>query len=242
MATTHSTLERIVPDDLRNSFDLDSLQLHYDRYRFAGKHMMPGRVLDIACGTGYGAYLLATEFEDLISEIVGVDISAESISYARRRYILPKIRFIECEALFFSDEHKFNSIVTLETIEHLSNPTAFINRLYDLLLPGGVLIASAPVTLSTDINPFHVNDFSEKSFRALFDPYAFSMIDTLHQTQQVSFNDLLERKANKRVEGIRKNILAYYFSHPRILFARARSILTGGLSNKYRVFALQKNL
>ena len=234
-------MERIVPDYLTNRFDLESLKLHYDRYRFAGKHLMPGRILDIACGTGYGAHLFATEFNQSVTEIVGVDISAESISYARRRYLLPKIKFIESDALLFSDEHKFNSIVTLETIEHLPDPAAFISRLYDLLLPDGVLIASAPVTLSTDINPYHLHDFSEKTFRALFDPDAFTVIDTLQQTQPVSFSDLIKRKKNKRAEGIRKNLLAYYLSHPRILFARGRSILTDGFSNKYRVLALQKN-
>ena len=139
-------MERIIPDELNDSFGMASLQLHYDRYRFAGKNMRGGRVLDIACGTGYGSYLLANEFGDSISGIVAVDISPESIAYARQRYAHPKIKFIQNDAFTFSDADKFNLIVTLETIEHLQNPSAFISRLNDMLYPGGMLIASAPVT------------------------------------------------------------------------------------------------
>ena len=240
MKTANSTMERIVPDQLTDRFGLTSLQLHYDRYRFAGTNIRPGRVLDIACGTGYGTYLLASEFGDFISEIVGIDISAESISYARQRYGLPKIKFIQHDALTFYDVNKFNSIITLETIEHLPDPAAFIRGLYDLLLPGGVLIVSAPVTPSTDINPYHLNDFSEKSFHALFAPHSFTTKDSLHQTHHISFKDVFGRKKNQRAEGMRKNIIAHYLSHPQILFARVRSIFEDGFSNKYTALVLQK--
>jgi 2-polyprenyl-3-methyl-5-hydroxy-6-metoxy-1,4-benzoquinol methylase len=233
-------MERIVPDELTDRFGLASLQLHCDRYRFAGQNIEPGRVLDIACGTGYGAYLLASEFGNSLSEIVAVDISGESISYARQRYGLPKIKYMEHDAFSFYDENKFNSIITLETIEHLPNPAAFISRLYDLLLPGGVLIASAPVTPSTDINPYHINDFSEKSFRNLFAPYSFTQKDSLRQTQHIALKDLFGRKKNQRAKSMRKNIVAHYISHPQILFARVRSIFKDGFSNRYTVLALQK--
>lgn len=234
-------MERIVPDELTDRFGLQSLQLHCDRYHFAGGHIVPGRVLDIACGTGYGSFLLANEYEKAISEIVSVDFSPESISYARRRYAHPKINYVIQDALNYDDPDKFNTIVSLETIEHLSNPEKFINRLYDLLLPGGVLIISAPVTLSSDINPFHLTDFSDDSFRELFSPFSFTTKNFLQQTQRVHLKDVFGKKKSNRSEGIRKNIPAFYISNPGIFFARLRSILQNGLSNKYTVLVLQKN-
>ncbi len=240
MTRSNKTIERIVPDEMTEGFDLLSLRLHFDRYRFAGDNIVPGRVLDIACGTGYGSHLLATEFGGSISEIVAVDISEESILYAQKRYSLPKISFVLNDAFNFSDREKFHSIVTLETIEHLHDPSAFIKKLYDLLHPGGVLIASAPVTLSTDINPYHVNDFSDKTFRSLFKSYPFTVKDSLRQTQQVSLKQIFGKNKNTRTESIRKNLATYYITHPKILFARAWSVLVNGFTNKYIVLVLQK--
>ena len=240
MTRSNNTIERIVPDELTDDFGLQSLQLHCDRYRFAGRNILPGRVLDIACGTGYGSHLLAGEFGGSISEIVAVDISEESILYAEQRYKHPKISFVLEDAFIFSDNEKFHSIVSLETIEHLNDPSTFISKLYDLLHPGGVLIASAPITPSTDVNPYHVNDFSDKTFRQLFLPYPFIIQDSLCQTQQVSLKNIFGKNKNARAEGIRKNIAAYYISHPKILFTRFRSLLFNGFTNKYLVLVLQK--
>jgi hypothetical protein len=122
----------------------------------------------------------------------------------------------------------------------LNDPSAFINKLYDLLHPGGVLIASAPITLSTDVNPYHVNDFSDKTFRRLFTARPFIVKESLRQTQQVSLKNVFGKKKNTRAEGIRKNIVAYYISDPKILFARVWSLLVNGFTNKYMVLVLQK--
>jgi len=236
----NSSMERIVPDELHDEFGLASLHLHYERYRFAGKYIVPGRVLDIACGTGYGSYLLVSEFGDSISEIIGVDISAESISYAHERYTHSKIRFIGKDVFDFVDEKKFDTIITLETIEHLRNPSMFIEKLYQLLLPGGILIASAPVTFSTDINPYHLNDFSQKSFRQLFSSYSLVENDSLLQIQPISMKNIVDKKKSSRSEGIRRNMTAYYFSHPKAFYKRSLSIIKDGLCNKYLVLALKR--
>jgi 2-polyprenyl-3-methyl-5-hydroxy-6-metoxy-1,4-benzoquinol methylase len=236
-----NTMERIIPDELNDAFGLASLELHYERYRFAGKNIAPGRLLDIACGTGYGAYLLANEFSKLVSEIIGVDISGESIKYADEKYAHPKIKFVQGDALNFSANEKFDSIISLETIEHLQKPSAFIEKIYPLLNKGGVWIVSAPITFSTDINPYHLHDFSEKSFRRLFSLYSLVEINSLLQTQKISFSNIINRKKSKRSDGMRQNMMAYYLFHPKAFFARAQSIFKDGFVNKYIVLVLRKN-
>ncbi len=89
-----NTLERIIPDQLgQDTFDRITLQLHTERYQFATRHARPGLILDIACGTGYGAYqiLQSDKFRD--SHIRAVDIAPETIEYARKRYATPADRF-----------------------------------------------------------------------------------------------------------------------------------------------------
>ena len=50
------SLERIVPDELRagERTGEETLRLSLERYEFAARVLRPGRVLDLACGVGYG--------------------------------------------------------------------------------------------------------------------------------------------------------------------------------------------
>jgi 2-polyprenyl-3-methyl-5-hydroxy-6-metoxy-1,4-benzoquinol methylase len=92
------------------------------------------RILDLGCATGW----LTSQLADF-GEVVGTDIADASISEARRRY--PGIRF-ECEDFGNSRSHTedFDVVVSLETLSHVPDQTAFIERIRDALKPGGYLI------------------------------------------------------------------------------------------------------
>ena len=110
-------IERLVPDEL-SADDITgkaTLELHVARYEFAARHAH-GRVLDIACGVGYGTRLLA----DRGSEAVGVDLDREAIAYATKRYGCAGVTFVAGDALAFQDGAGFDTIVSLETIEHVT--------------------------------------------------------------------------------------------------------------------------
>ena len=85
MEPAADSLERLVPDRRAapDATGLATLALHLARYEFAAKHLRPGRVLDLACGVGYGTKLLA---ERSGSPVLGADLSREAIEYARSRY------------------------------------------------------------------------------------------------------------------------------------------------------------
>ena len=87
MMLDSDSLERLVPDELASgdTTGLETLDLHLARYVFATRHARPGRLLDIACGVGYGTRLLADRSEAALSAL-GVDISESAIAYARERY------------------------------------------------------------------------------------------------------------------------------------------------------------
>ena len=58
------------------------LQLHLNRYYFASNFCKNKVVLDAACGEGYGSYIIAKNAKN----VVGLDISKQSILSARERY------------------------------------------------------------------------------------------------------------------------------------------------------------
>ena len=238
------SMERIVPDqlDLDDSFDKLSYELHLERYRFASRLLPAGRILDMACGAGYGVCGLASLEKFQQSLFTGVDISGETIDYARGRYAHPRIQYIRSEVLDYTDEQPYDGIVSLETIEHLKDPAAFVQKLYGLLRPGGILIVSAPVTPSTDGNPFHLSDFSEQSFRKLFPRQLFTETEKLLQVQPYALSGVMGSKKNKRISGIRNHLLKFYLIHPRLFFMRLVSLLKNGFTNKYLTLALERKI
>lgn len=152
---------------------------HLQRYAFVAERMNPGaRVLDAGCGCGYGSAYLA---DSGAGKVVAVDISAEALAMASRRFDRPSAVWLEedCHTLAAAGEHApFDVICNLENLEHLSEPGRFLDRALDLLEPEGIFVASTPNRetvnrlrgLRSDAapaNPFHSHEFSEEEFRAL---------------------------------------------------------------------------
>jgi len=153
------TGERVIPGRMSDSRDL---QAHYARYLFAmHPWALRKNVLDAACGVGFGSELLAT----VANKVIGVDISQEAIEYARR-YHRPRVTE-NCQFLI-GDVTKIGSnwptlhnwadlVVSFETIEHLTEPDAFLEQVYLMLRPGGTLLVSAPENSGSK---FHVRDYT----------------------------------------------------------------------------------
>jgi SAM-dependent methyltransferase len=234
------SLERLVPDELTatDATGSETLELHMARYRFARGFINGGRVLDCACGVGYGTALLAAA-DGRPDEVLGVDIDASAVDYARQRYGSERISFRVGDGAALEDEAGFETIVSLETIEHVREPGALIGNFVRLLKPGGTLVASVPVTPSVDVNPYHLHDFTERSFRALgarrglVERHAFAQEQPFDPWKIVSGREA-------RLEDMRKGMVRYYLSHPAALSKRAWSTLTDGFRNKYLTLAWQK--
>jgi hypothetical protein len=120
--------------------------------------------------------------------------------------------------------------VSLETIEHLPNPHAYITRVAALLPPGGRFIASVPVTVSTDGNPHHLWDFSRQSFRKLLSSHGLVEERVLEQTRRFTLGDAFGGSSHR---DRRRGLLAWYARHPSVLAQRVRLTLTKGFVSEY---------
>jgi SAM-dependent methyltransferase len=232
-----ASLERLIPDELRpgDTTGEEALRLGLERYAFAARHARPGRLLDVACGVGYGTRLLADRAPHVV-DAVGIDLSAEAIAYARQRYGDRRTRFDTCDAMSFEDAEGFETIVSIETIEHLPDPTGFVDRMVRLLRPGGAFVSSVPTTPSVDANPHHLHDFTDRSFRRLFERHGFAEVDRLVQDQPFEPWVVMTR-SEARLGGMRTKLPAWYLRHPGSLLRRLASTLRHGFKNRYLTIA-----
>ncbi len=240
MPLAPDSLERLVPDALESG-DVTgraTLRLHLERYEFAAVCLAPGRVLDIACGVGYGTRLLADRAARA-ADVLGVDRSEAAVAYARARYGGAGVEYRVADAFGFSDAGGFDAIVSLETIEHLEDPDRFLAGLAAMLRPGGVLIASVPTTPSVDVNPHHRHDFSERGFLRMLASLGLTPFDSLRQVQPVPLGAVL-RRSETRMRDLRPHLLTYYARHPASLARRLWSTLRHGLANHYLTVAARR--
>jgi 2-polyprenyl-3-methyl-5-hydroxy-6-metoxy-1,4-benzoquinol methylase len=169
------TGERIIPKTMKMMNGM--LLEHIARYYFAIPYIK-GRVLDIACGTGYGCHLVAKDRKREVTEMIGVDIDEETIKYAIREYHHQKVTYIHGDGL---DPHlpdqlgMFDTILSFETIEHVSDDQLFMDHLYQMLKPGGTLVLSSPFGRGRGMptsEPFHVHQLTPEEFEQLFERFA----------------------------------------------------------------------
>lgn len=121
---------------------------HLGRYEWAVRVLggRPGRerVLDCACGVGYGSRMLAEVF----GRVDAVDVFEEAIALARERYDHARIAWHCLDAARLREEFKeqaFDAIVSFQTIEAVENDRQFLDDLSDLLKPGGLLLIDTPI-------------------------------------------------------------------------------------------------
>jgi SAM-dependent methyltransferase len=136
---------------------------HVHRYAYARALVGGKRVLDAACGEGYGSALLAAQ----AATVTGVDLDAPTIAHARKRYAaISNLSFVDASvtALPLADA-SVDVVVSFETIEHLParEQPRMLAEFARVLAPGGLLVLSAPDRIEYSdkrgfVNPFHLHE------------------------------------------------------------------------------------
>ncbi len=150
-------IERLDVDEAQRVRHGDQLTFHYE---LAAKYLPEhARLLDVACGDGFGVRLLA----DRCSSVNGVDHDEQSVAIARSRSTgRSKLAYsvADCTRMPFPDG-AFNAVLSMETLEHVPvNP--FLKEVERVLEPGGCFVASTPQSSLGHIpmTPAHEREFS----------------------------------------------------------------------------------
>ncbi|MEM7706975.1 MAG: class I SAM-dependent methyltransferase [Pseudomonadota bacterium] len=147
--------ERFTPECVR-----EMAYEHWHRYALASTLVDERRVLDAACGEGYGSALLATR----AISVDGVDLSAEAVDHARRRYHAENLRFHSASVTDLpADDSCYDAVISFETLEHLSQQAEMLQEFRRVLRDTGFLMISSPdkATYSDATgynNEFHVKE------------------------------------------------------------------------------------
>ncbi len=168
MTTMTYTGERLIKP--RRGFNFEDVYYeHLYRYELAGRFCRGARVLDVACGTGYGSHYLAQRAR----WVAGADLSQEALHFCREQYGSARTHFVHMDAacLGFRDA-SFDRVVSFETLEHITEQRAFLGEIRRVLVPGGLAIISTPdrehYNCTEQSNPYHEKELTLEEFRRLF--------------------------------------------------------------------------
>jgi 2-polyprenyl-3-methyl-5-hydroxy-6-metoxy-1,4-benzoquinol methylase len=195
--TIYAPVERI--DGLLETRNHAEKWMHAYRYRFTASRLKnfrstisedtPLKVLDIACGMGYGSKILA---QTLQAQVKGVDIAADALDYARENHSAEGVELSQggITEIPFSDA-SFDVAVCYETIEHVHYEETLValKELYRVLKPGGKLFISTPnryFTFALQLmgmkNPFHFYEFRPRELRQVLENCGFEVQRSYGQT------------------------------------------------------------
>jgi 2-polyprenyl-3-methyl-5-hydroxy-6-metoxy-1,4-benzoquinol methylase len=159
------TGERTLPDVPEENY---WFRRHLVVYEWIARQLAGKRVLDMACGEGYGAEVLART----AAGVVGVDANPEAHEHARLRYRRENLRFVRDLVESFSEQA--DAVVFLQTIEHLDDPARVLEHFGSLVGADGVVYLSTPNVLtlaprgaSRSGNPWHVHEYRAREFERL---------------------------------------------------------------------------
>jgi len=227
------TGERYI-SSLKGNIELE----HLHRYFFARELIHDKRVLDIACGDGYGAYILS----EVAKSVTGVDISEEAIAFAKQQYVKDNLQFKVglCSTIPLPDR-SVDVVVSFETIEHHAQHKEMMMEISRVLCQNGILILSSPDKYEySDLpqykNPFHVKELYKQELEELLNSY-FTHINILGQRLMFGSN-IVDLNANNReyitFSGDMHNLSVNRGMNKPLYFIAIAS--NGELSNYYNSF------
>src|SRR5688572_26281030 len=131
------TGERTLPDVPAENY---WFRRHLVVYEWIAARAHGRRVVDLACGEGYGSAVLSRTARF----VIGVDANPEAFDHARLKY--SGVRFERNMIELWDGD--VDCVVFLQTIEHVQDPDAVMDRIRTLVGPGGVAYVSTPNVLT----------------------------------------------------------------------------------------------
>jgi 2-polyprenyl-3-methyl-5-hydroxy-6-metoxy-1,4-benzoquinol methylase len=170
------TGERTLPDVPEENY---WFRRHLVVYEWIAARAHGRRVVDLACGEGYGSAVLGRT----AASVIGVDANPDAFEHARLKYTSRNVRFERTMIELWQGDA--DCVVFLQTIEHVQDPGAVLDAIREQIGPDGVAYVSTPnvLTLAPEGaersgNPWHVHEYRPEEYAALCSRH-FSRVDML---------------------------------------------------------------
>jgi SAM-dependent methyltransferase len=170
------TGERTLPDVPEENY---WFRRHLVVYEWIAARTHGRRIVDLACGEGYGSAVLGRT----AASVVGVDANPDAFAHAQAKYTTATVTFERDMIELWNGD--VDCVVFLQTIEHVQDPDAVLERVRTLIGPRGVAYVSTPNVLTLapkgearSGNPWHVREYRPAEFRALCERH-FGSVDLL---------------------------------------------------------------
>jgi SAM-dependent methyltransferase len=156
------TGERTLPDVPAENY---WFRRHLAVYEWIAERVAGLEVVDMACGEGYGAEVLARRAR----RVTGVDANPDAFEHARAKYTRPGVGFVR--DLIETYIEPSDAVVFLQTIEHVKEPEQVLAHFKAMAPVAYVstpnLLTLAPPGADKSDNPWHLREYRAREFRAL---------------------------------------------------------------------------
>jgi 2-polyprenyl-3-methyl-5-hydroxy-6-metoxy-1,4-benzoquinol methylase len=122
-----------------------------ERFRFFNSLGAGGQILDLGCGTGEGSAFLS---KDPKNHIIAVDFSYEAVLAAHALYSDSPTHWMNMDGQSLSFKSgSFDAVISIEVIEHIPDPVAYLKEIRRVLRPNGYVMFSTPNKLRSSPTP-----------------------------------------------------------------------------------------
>lgn len=152
-------MKRIDFDHINDT--MEDLLYHLARYKFVGRQLRRSwDVLEVGCGTGYGAHFLAP----FVGTINACDLDTRLLVRAKEKYHRDNLIFSEHPI-----KQDYDAVICLEVIEHMTKEAGvkLLDYLNRFLKKGGLLFISTPRRIdnpSENRKKYHLHEYTAVEF------------------------------------------------------------------------------
>jgi SAM-dependent methyltransferase len=228
------TGERTLPDVPEENY---WYQRHVAVYEWIAARCAGLRIVDLACGEGYGSAILAGS----AAEVIGVDANLEAHEHARAKYRRENLSFER--GLVEDFGRPCDAVVFLQTIEHIHQPERLLKRIARLAPLAYIStpnrLTLAPPGAEKSDNPWHLREYDANQYRALLEPHfaAVELLGIFH-ARKLRAHQLAVRLGWDRVHRALRLTGPFYDRFVPAISARDFALREGGLDRALDFLAI----